>query len=184
MACVLTSNYTYLGCKGGAGGIKNIYITEIGNATGGTFTVAAGVVTAFTLASTKLFRTYALDKEMGFFTDPGTYTPNSGTVSYEPQVDFTIKKLTSTMIQEIHLVAQNVCLVIVQDVNDDYWLFGGGNSTTTMNGRGMDLMTWGAESGTALTDFNGQKMSFKGKEIGPILKVTTALIADLIVAAP
>lgn len=177
MTCILTLDYTFLGCKGGAGGIKNVYMTEIGNQA--TFTAAAGIITAWTLATGKEFKIYALDKEMGFFTNPGTYTPASGTVSYEPQIDFTIKKLTSVMIQEIHLVAQNVLMMIVQDINDDYWAFGVGSSTSTMNGRGMDLMTWGGESGTAITDFNGQKLSFKGKEIGPILKVTSSLIATL-----
>ena len=174
MPCVLTSGYTFLGCKGGAGGIKNVYITEFENnsGTGSTFTAAAGIVTAYTLATSKKYRVYSLDKEMGMFTNPGTYTPASGTVSYEPQIDFTIKNLTPAVIQEIHLVSQNVLTMMVQDVNGDYWLCGKEN--------GMDLLTWGAESGTAITDFNGQKLSFKGKEISPIYKVTSTLIANLI----
>ena len=106
-------------------------------------------------------------------TSPGTYTPGSGTISYEPQIDFTIKKLTTAVIQEIHLVAQNVLTMMVEDINGDYWLFG--------KDQGMDLMTWTLESGTAITDFNGQKLSFKGKEISPIYKVTGTLIANLIV---
>ena len=77
------------------------------------------------------------------------------------------------MIQEIHLVAQNVLTMMVEDINGDYWLFG--------KDQGMDLMTWTLESGTAITDFNGQKLSFKGKEIAPIYKVTGTLIANLIV---
>jgi len=177
MSCALTSDYTYLGCKGGAGGIKAVYMTEIAN--NATFAVTAGVVTTWTLTTGKEFKKYLLDKEMGFFTNAGTYTPNSGTVSYEPQIDFTVKKLTSTMIQEMHLIAQNTLMMIVQDVNDDYWAFGCGGSATEMNGRGMDLMTWSNESGTAITDFNGSKMSFKGKEIGPIYRVTSSLITTL-----
>ena len=106
-------------------------------------------------------------------TSPGVYTPASGTISYEPQIDFTIKKLTTAVIQEIHLVAQNVLTMMVEDINGDYWLFG--------KDQGMDLMTWSLESGTAITDFNGQKLSFKGKEIAPIYKVTSTLIANLIV---
>lgn len=177
MACVLTTDYTFTGCKGGAGGIKKVYMTEIAN--NATFAVTAGVITTWTLDTGKEFKTYELDSEMGFFTAPGTYTKASGTIHYEHQIDFTIKKLTSTMIQEMHLVAQNYLMMIVLDENGDYWAFGCGNSATEMNGRGMELMTWGAESGTAMSDFNGQKMSFKGKEIGPIYKVTSSLIATL-----
>jgi hypothetical protein len=174
MACILTSGYSYLGCRGGAGGIKAIYLTEIENnsGTGSTFTATAGVVTAYTLATGKKYRTYLLDKEMSMMSNPGLYTPASGTITYEPQIDFTIKKLTTAMIQEIHLVAQNCLTMMVQDVNGDYWLFGKEN--------GMDLLTWSAESGTAITDFNGQKLSFKGKEVSPIYKVTSTLIANLI----
>jgi len=174
MACILTSGYTFLSCKGGAGGIKKVYITEFENnsGTGSTFTAAAGVVTAYTLATGKKYRVYSLDKEMGFFSSNGLYTPGSGTISYEPQIDFTIKKLTSTVIQEIHLVSQNVLTMMVEDINGDYWLFG--------KDQGMDLMTWSTESGTAITDMNGHKLSFKGKEISPIYKVTSTLIANLI----
>jgi hypothetical protein len=171
MACVLTSGYTFLGCKGGAGGIKRVLITEFSNLTGGTFTATAGVVTAFTLG-TGVYREYLLDKEMGLFSSAGTYTPASGTISYEPSVDFTIKKLTSAMIQEIHLVAQNTLSLIVEDINGDYWLFG--------YDRGMDLMTWSTDSGQAITDMNGHKLSFKGKEIEPIYKVNSGLIAPLL----
>jgi hypothetical protein len=109
---------------------------------------------------------------MGMFTSPGTYTPASGTISYEPQIDFTIKKLTTAVIQEIQLVAQNVLTMMVEDVNGDYWLFG--------KDQGMDLLTWSTESGMAITDMNGHKLSFKGKEIAPIYKVTSTLIANLI----
>jgi hypothetical protein len=174
MACVLTSGYTFLGCKAGAGGIKKIYLTEFENnsGTGYAFTATAGLVTAYTLATGKKYRVYSLDKEMGMFTSPGTYTPASGTISYEPQIDFTIKKLTSTVIQEIQLVAQNVLTMMVEDINGDYWLFG--------KDQGMDLLTWGTESGMAITDFNGHKLSFKGKEVSPIYKVTSTLIANLI----
>jgi len=171
MACVLTSGYTFLGCKGGAGGIRRVLITEFENLTGGTFTASAGVVTTFTLG-TGVYREYLLDKEMGMFSSPGTYTPASGTVSYEPSVDFTIKKLTAAMIQEIHLVAQNVLSLIVEDVNGDYWLFG--------YDRGMDLLTWSTDSGQAITDMNGHKLSFKGKEIAPIYKVAANQIAPLL----
>ena len=174
MACVLTSGYTFLGCKGGAGGIKKVYLTEFANnsGTGYAFTATAGLVTAYTLATGTKYRVYSLDKEMSNMTSPGTYTPASGTVSYEPQIDFTIKKLTSTVIQEIQLVAQNVLTMMVQDVNGDYWLFGKEN--------GMDLLTWSTESGMNIVDLAGHKLSFKGKEISPIYKVTSTLIANLI----
>lgn len=177
MACVLASNYTFLGCKGGAGGIKAVYITEFANlVTAPTVTASTFTITAMTLSTGKKFWTYDLGKEMGFFTNPGTYTPASGTISYEPEVNFTIKTLADAVTYELHNVAKNTCLVIVRDVNDNYWLFG--------LSRGMDLMAWNAQSGTNIQDLAGYICSFKGKEIEPIYKVTSSLMTALTTAAP
>lgn len=180
MACALTTSYTYVGCRGGAGGIREVLITEAANVTA--YTVAANIVTAITLTTGKLFRRYVLDKEMGMFTDNGAYSPASGTIIYEPQIDFTIKHLTTTMQAEIKLLAQNSLIMIVRDgsgatgTSDVYRIFG--------LERYMDLLTFGTESGTAAADFQGNKLSFKGKEVNFAYEISTSLIAGLLVAAP
>jgi hypothetical protein len=177
MACVLASSYSFLGCKGGAGGIKAVYITEFGNlVTQPTVTASTYTITAMTLSTGKKFWTYDLGKEMGFFTNPGTYTPTSGTISYEPEINFTIKTLADSVTYELHNVAQNTLLMIVRDVNDNYWLFG--------LARGMDMVTWTSQTGTAITDLAGYICSFKGKEIAPIYKVTSTLMTALTTPAP
>jgi hypothetical protein len=172
MSCDLTSNYTYIGCKGGAGGIKEVLMTEFANVSSYTVTSNTHIITAITMDGSTKFRQYKLDKEMGFFTNAGTYTPASGSISYEPQIDFTIKTLTTALVTEITMISKNELVMIVRDAVDNYWLFG--------KERGMDLMTWNAESGTAFADFNGFKLSFKGKEIQPIYKVDSSIIAALI----
>lgn len=180
MACALTQGYTYVGCKGGAGGIKEVLITEFANVT--SYTVTSNVITAMTLATGKLFRRYVLDKEMGSFSDNATYSPASGTWTYEPTIDFTIKKLTTSVIAEIKLIAQNNLIMIVRDgsgatsASDVYRVFG--------VDRCMDLMSAGTESGTGMTDFAGNKLQFKGKETNFAYEISTSLIANLLVAAP
>jgi len=171
MACLLTSSYNFAGCKGGAGGIANVYITEFANKP--TIVKTANVITTITMPGSTKFRKYLLDKEMGYFTNPGAYTEASGTIHYEPEVGFTIKSLTTTMVQEMHLMAQNTVLIIVEELNGTCWLFG--------YNKGMDLTTWGAESGTAINDFKGQKMVFKGKDIEPMLEMDKTLLAAIIV---
>lgn len=170
MACALTTSYSYAGCRGGAGGIKTVYITEAANVT--SFTVAAGVITAITMSGVTKFRVYALDKEMGSFSSNGTYTPASGTWTYEPTIDFTIKTLTAANQAEIKLISQNNLIMMVRDTNDVYWGFG--------FDRFMDLMTATMESGTGMTDFNGNKLSFKGKETVQSYQVQTSVIAGVI----
>jgi hypothetical protein len=183
MACVLTADYTYLGCKGGAGGILTVDMTEIGNVA--TFAATAGIVTAHTLATGKEYKTYTLDKEMGYFTDTGSWTKASGAISYTQKIAFTMKKLSITLKRELHLVAQNTLLMIVQDINGVFWLFGasdngtGVGTVTTFSGRGMDMTSWSSESGTAINDFNGFKVEFDGQEIAPIYQVTASLMTTL-----
>ena len=173
MACPLTQGYSFLGCKGGAGGIKRVLLSEFANKN--TQTIVAGVITAITLDTGTQFREYLLDKEMGFFSDNGAWTKASGVKSYAPMVDFTIKGLTTAVRQEMDLVAQNTLLIIVESKAGVYYMFGYDS--------GMDLMTWGVESGTGLIDFNGMKMHFEGQEITPIYEVSSGLIASLLVPA-
>jgi hypothetical protein len=170
MACPLTQGYSFLGCKGGAGGIKRVLITEFANKNTQTF--LAGVITALSLDVGTLFRQYVLDKEMGFFSDNGAWTKASGTISYAPMVDFTIKGLTTPVRQELHLVAQNTLMIIVESKAGIYYMFGYDS--------GMDLMTWGMESGTAIIDFNGNKLHFEGQETIPVYEVAAGLIPALL----
>lgn len=176
MACALTQSYTYVGCRGGAGGIKEVLITEAANVTA--YTIASNIVTVITMAAGKVFRRYVLDKEMGSFSFNGTYTPASGTWTYDHSIDFTIKSLTTTMQAEIKLLAQNSLIMIVRDASgataadDIYRIFG--------LDRYMDLVTASAESGTGMTDFAGNKLSFKGKETAFAYQVQTSIIAGLL----
>ena len=174
MACPLTQGYTFLGCKGGAGGIKRVLITEFANKN--TSTIVAGVITALALDPTTLFREYLLDKEMGFFSDNGAWTKASGTISFAPMVDFTIKGLTTAVRQEMLLVAKNTLLIIVESKAGVYYMFGYDS--------GMDLLTWGTESGTGMIDFNGMKMHFEGQETLPIYEVASGIIPAQLIPAP
>ena len=171
--CILTSDFSFLGCKGGAGGIQKVYLTEWANLTGvgSTFTQASGVITAWTLATGKKFRTYALDQEIGSFTDPLKYTDESGAIIYEPSIEFSIKGISNTLNQEIHLIAKNYLCMIVLDDNGIYWVFG--------YDKPMHLVSVGRDSGTKFEDFNGNKLSFKGKDLIPIYQLTGSLITVL-----
>jgi hypothetical protein len=170
MACALTTSYNFLGCGGGAGGIQEVLMTEAANVTA--YTVTANVITAITQAGVTVFRRYQLDKEMGMATANGTKTTASGAWIYEPQIDFTIKTLTIAMQAEIKLMAQNNLIMIIKDNNGVYWGFG--------FDRFMELMSASAETGTGMADFNGNKLSFKGKETQHIYQVDSSIIAGLL----
>jgi len=172
--CALTSGFSFDSCKGGGGGIKEVLITEFGNLVTAP-TLTANVFTAFALSTGKQFRRYVLDKEMGSASSDGTYTSASGTWTYQPKVEFTIKKFTTAMAAEIKLIAQNTLILIVRDVNDIYRVYG--------TYRGMDLMTATDGTGTAMTDLTGFKLSFEGKEITQAYEINAALITTLLAPA-
>jgi len=176
MACALTSNFTYQGCKGAPGGLTSVYFTEIANLN--TATIAAGVITAMTLKTGKLFREYDLTNELSFFSDDFAYSKENGSLVYTPTLSITLLSMLTTLRQEIKLLAQNTLVIITKDNSDTpvYRVLG--------YYRGMDAITGTAGSGTAMADGQKQVVTFEGKENGPALELTSSLIASLIVAAP
>jgi hypothetical protein len=168
MSCALTQGYT-LDCADSIGGIKTIYVTELGNKSA--ITSASGIITAFTLTSGKKFWAYELVKETGNFTEDQTKSVANGTVFQDQKLSFTVRKMQPSLQQELKLLAQNQLMVIVLDRNNTYWLLGENN--------GMDLITRSGASGTAMGDFNGYTLNFEGKEENPAKKVTSSLIASL-----
>ena len=78
MPCALTQSYL-LDCRDSYGGVKDIYIMEFDNATA--ITETAGVVTAITKVTTKVFRKYALIAHTAEGSDALTASREMGTIS-------------------------------------------------------------------------------------------------------
>ena len=180
MACALTLGYNYNACKGGAGGIKRVLITEVANVTA--VTVTANVITAMTLPTGKLFREYDLDKEMGYFKSPLTADVKSDNLVYNHEVGFGIKKFATTIAAEIKLLASNWLYIIVEDRNGKYRAFGIGSTLPHSNG--MNLETVSDDSGKAMLDYNGFELVFKSMEDTYAMEVQSSIIAALLIAAP
>lgn len=169
MACLLTQGYTYIGCKGGMSGLDEVRITEFANVT--SYTLTAGVITAITMTGTTKFRKYVLDKEMGMDSDDMTFTSGSGTITHAHKVDFTIKGMTTSVKNELKLVAQNVLMIMTKRRDGTYWMFG--------ITKGMDLLT--ATSGTSkeAVGFTGHNLSFAGLEPNFAWEVDATIVAAI-----
>jgi hypothetical protein len=151
MACALTQGYDFNKCKGGAGGIKRVLITEAANITA--FTLTANVITAMTLTTGKQFREYKLDAEMGMAESPMTGDPKTDNITYAHKVAFTLKKFTTLVAAELKLIASNWTVVIVEDRNGKYRAYGLG--TTLAKSNFLQMVSHGDATGTAMADFNG-----------------------------
>ena len=176
MACALTQGYDYNACKGGAGGIKRVLITEFANVTA--YTLTSNVITAWTLTTGKQFREYKLDKEMGYAKSPLTADTKTDNLTYAHEVGFTIKKFTTAVANEIKLMAQNWLIMIVEDRNGKYRAYGLG--TTLAHSNGMNLATSSDDTGKAMTDFNGFELVFNSIEDNWAYEVNSSTITALL----
>ena len=177
MACVLTQGYDFNGCKGGAGGIKRVLITEAANVTA--YTLTSNVITAITLSSGKQFREYKLDAEMGAAESPMTGDPKTDNITYAHKVMFTIKKFTTAVAAELKLVASNWTIAIVEDRNGKYRAYGLGTALSKANF--LQMVSHGDATGTAMTDFNGfADITLQSTEDNFAYEVNSGIIAGLL----
>ena len=167
MACALTRGYS-IPCRDAVGGIKTVWFTELVNVTSVT-TDSSGNVTAITMAANTKFRQYDLVKETGELTEKITTSTPNGTVFYEQDLNFTIRKMIPIWRNEIRLLAQNLLYAVVLDANGNQWALGVNN--------GLDLAPSDAKTGKAKGDFNGYELKFVGREELPMPGVTQVMSA-------
>jgi hypothetical protein len=173
MTCVLASNRT-LSCRDSVGGIKEIYVSELGNKA--TLTSATeGLISAFTLSTGKQFWTIALVKETSEFEEKIVPSTENGTRFYETDLKITLRKGDVATRNLLKLLVQNQLMIIILDRNGTYWLMG------ETNGADMDPSSF--KSGKAMGDMNGYEVAFKAKEENPMQQVTGSLMATLLAPA-
>ena len=170
MACALTTGFT-LDCRDAVGGLKEVYIIELGNAT---FTELSGVITAVTNASTKKWYKYSLIRETSNAEETITGNEQNGTIFYAQKVDIIINKRQVSVRNEILLLAKNHVNVVAVDNIGNAWLFGRVN--------GVMLNAGTAPTGTAWGDRNGYTLTFSGNEVELAPQVSSGLITNLTVA--
>lgn len=172
MACVLTADQA-IACRDSVAGWKRFYITELENKSA--ITAAAGAITAFTLTTGKQFWIYDVIKETSEGTEKIVTSDENGTIFYEQEVKLALHKVDVTKRNEIHLLGQNLLMVIGLDRNGTYWLFGESN--------GLTLQPSERNWGKAMGDFNGYNLVLMGKEEAAAQTVASGLIATLTAAA-
>lgn len=168
MACALTQGYS-LGCREGVGGVKEIYIMEIGNLS--SVTEASGVVTAITKASGKRFWKYSLIRETSNFDEAITGNEQNGTIYYAQTGAIVLNVRQAATRNEILLLAKNNLAIVVVENTGKAFLYG--------KEFGLSLLTGNAATGTAWADRNGYTLNFTGneKELAP--EVQTSVLATL-----
>lgn len=170
MACALTSDYSLLDCKdGGLGGLLNAYFIEKGNVTA--YTKASGVITTLTKATGVKFRKYALQRETATAEENIEASAENGSIAYNQTVSIVLNRNTTALRNEILLLAKNQLIIVIEDRNGMFWMYG-------LTG-GMDLNKGKRGSGTKGVDRNGYELTFEGQEPELAQEVATAVATVL-----
>ncbi|MGN6416119.1 MAG: hypothetical protein ACTHMC_01415 [Pseudobacter sp.] len=168
MPCALTQGYNN-DCREGIGGLKEVYIIELGNVS--SMTEVSGVITAITKASGKRFWKYSLVRETSNATETITGSEQNGTLYYAQQVQIILNKKTASVRNEIMLLAKNNVIIIGVENTGKAFLYGKVN--------GLQLNGGTSDSGTAWADRNGYTLPFTGNEVALAPEVDTSLLASL-----
>lgn len=168
MACALTQDFN-LDCRDSIGGVKEVYIIEIGNVSA--VTEASGVVSAITKSTGKFFRKYSLIRQTSHFEDTGAISEANGTNFINQTGELIINKKQANTRNEVMLLAKNNLAFVVIDLNGKGWLFG--------REYGLVLGAYVAGTGTAWGDRNGYTLPFAGSEREPSPEVSLSCIATL-----
>jgi hypothetical protein len=169
MACSLTQGHTPKTCKTSAG-TKSFLIAEYESVTA--ITKTAGVITTITKASGKRFFRYKQKAEVANWKQTGTGDPKVGTIAYDVEATVEMLGLDQASQTELDLLMANTVVMIAEDNDGTFWYLG--------EDFGMDLATDGLESGTAIGDFRGNKLSFKGRAYTRVASVSSTIITALL----
>lgn len=170
MSCLLTQWFD-LDCNDSIGGIEEMYVLEATSVD--TITDASGVVTGITTVGSKKFNRYRLKDEVGSMQSPVTHNQQNGTTFFEHTVVGSLNKLSTTKRNEFKILMQTNSIVIIKDMNGNYWLCG--------KTRGMYPSAGDFGTGTAAGDSNGMSFTLMCREKEPPLAVTSSLITDTLI---
>jgi ligand-binding sensor domain-containing protein len=169
MSCALTSGYSVTGCLDNTGGVREVYLMELGNLA--TYTEASGVITALTKATGKRFWKYQQIKETSEAFSEANGNEANGTLFFNQTVSIVLNKLQTATRNEIILLASNLLVAVVKDNNGKYWMYGKENGLFLTDGR--------SQTGKAMTDRNGYELTFTGAEPDLEIEVDSTVAAAL-----
>lgn len=175
MSCTFTLAGSIRDCKNALGGVKEIYLclrkTELDPADV-TIDATTEKVTAVTMETAKLFKTYQVRENIANMVVAATTSAENGTTYYETTVTFNLSKITAAKRLELKNLAKAELVAIVRDKMNQYWMIGLENPVM--------LSAGGMNTGTAMGDANQVEFTLMCQESVPPLEVTTTILSTII----
>ena len=170
MACLMHTGYNDRTCTNGKGGIKSVIIFPISAiATGPTLT--NNEVTTLTVTGEVFL--YKLKSNLSSYTAPVRVNKENGTLWYEQTLNMILASDTKELRAEIHLVAQNEVVALVEKADGTYVALGLDEGLQI-----NDASEYG--SGILKSDRNGHTLVLAGLENNEVPDVDPAIIAQLL----
>jgi len=161
MACILSKGIK-LDCSANTGGVEAIWITAVDdiatltvNEVDGAPASGDGTVTALTMDASKSFMKFETLRNSISFEQPSSINLENGSTFYTHTIQFTIPKQDVSKRNKIYQLAagQQKVLVIVKDMNGNYWLSGVQSDGSTA--LALQVSVANAMTGKAKSDMNG-----------------------------
>jgi len=175
MTCNFSLSGTKRDCKNSLGGVREIYLAIRGvdvSPQNITVNETTGKVTAITMETGKLFRTYQLRDNVANMTTSVNTSNEAGTTYYETTVTFSIAKLTAEKRMELHNIARAELVVIVRDRMNRYWLIGKENAAY--------LSAGAINTGTNMADANQIEFTLMCQESEPPREIVDSILPNVI----
>jgi len=152
--CALSQDFN-LDCRDQVGGLKTVYLIELGNIS--SITESSGTITAITKATGKVFRKYQLELDTSTIEEDGKGNRQNGTFYVEQKGTIVLNKQQTSVRNELLVLAKSRLVVVGIDNVGNAQLYGRVN--------GLMLITGKAAKGTSWGDRNGYTLSLDGTEV-------------------
>jgi len=165
----MTTGYNDRTCTNGKGGIKSVILFPLGNVSASTIT--NNEVTSLTVTG-EVFQ-YKLKSNLSSYTAPIQVNKDNGTLWYTQTLTMILASDTKELRSEIHLLAQNEVVCIVEKASGEYVALGFGEGLQIADGSAYG-------SGVLKSDRNGHDLVLTGMENDEVPDVNASVVATLL----
>ena len=167
----MTSGYNDRTCTNGKGGIKSVLLFPLGAVSGAIVSPTTNELTAITVTGETFL--YKLKSNLSSYTAPVKVDKNNGTLWYEQSLSMILASDTKELRSEIHLLAQNEVVCLVENAD----------GTIVALGLGEGLQVADANeytSGVLKSDRRGHTIVLNGMENDEVPDVASGVYTTLL----
>lgn len=169
MACNMTTGYNDRTCTNGKGGIKSVILFPVANASG--IVLTTNEITSMTVSGEVFL--YKLKSNLSSYTAPVQVNKDNGTLWYNQSLSMILASDTKELRSEIHLLAQNEVMCLVEKANGTWVALGVEEGLQVADANEYT-------SGVLKSDRQGHVIVLNGMENNEVPDVDDAIITTLL----